>query len=67
MMNIIKIIIIIILTIGIMVCSYIMINALLISMYHDALVLFMFNIILLAFILSLSLSIRANKTSKQRL
>lgn len=60
-MNILKIIVSIILIIGIIICSYIMVNALLINMYHDALIVFMFTLILIGFLLSMILSLRKIK------
>lgn len=61
LMNILKIIVSIILIIGIIICSYIMVNALLINMYHDALIVFMFTLILIGFLLSMILSLRKIK------
>lgn len=66
LMNILKIIVSIILIIGIIICSYIMVNALLINMYHDALMVFMFTLILIGFLLSIILSLRKIKNKGEK-
>lgn len=65
-MNILKIIVSIILIIGIIICSYIMVNALLINMYHDVLIMFMFTLILIGFLLSMILSLRKIKNKGEK-
>ncbi len=65
-MNILKIIVSIILIIGIIICSYIMVNALLINMYHDALMVFVFTLILIGFLLSMILSLRKIKNKGEK-